>query len=583
MKYLKFLVFILFSFFYSAAFGQSSGTAQEQYTHGKALFKQGKYESAMDVFAKLANENANHPFVEYASFYYALSALDAGQTAPAKNMFLQIFQKFPSWEKIDEVHYWLGKIYLDEANYAEAFDHLQEITGKGTKADAQAMTLHYIDQINDAGKLQRIFEENPDNKEIGMLIAKRISNMPLANQNQELLEFIVQEFELDMSHYDRADYGDSEKKLSYNVAVLLPFLYKELAASKNVGNQFVLDLYQGILMGLQKVNSEGANIQLFAYDTRRDSATTAKLLQQEGMQAMDLIIGPLYPVPSKLVSEFSFRHQINMVNPISNNSEVIGNNPFSFLWKPSYKTQAEKAAEFASTEFDNKKALIIYGTSPNDSVSAFAYKEKAEELGIEIIQMHQVDASKVEKVSDILSVSEEGEGEEGEEVEEEIEESIYLQNEEVGHIFVASSDEIIIANIISALENRNDEIALIGSEDWLDFRFLTYDQLERLRVYILAPNLVNIGNEDVENFRNNYIDQTKSLPSSFTYNGYEMMVFVGETLMEYGTYFQKESENVGLQKGNILPAHSFAGANDNQYVPIIKLVDADIVLANPVQ
>lgn len=568
-KYLKVAVFLFFAFFFSDGLAQSKGSIQKQYTSGKELFKQGKYVPAMEVFKDLAKVSTQNPFVEYASFYYGLSALKANDTKAARDMFLQIIQKFPGWEKTDEVNYWLGKIYLDEGNLQQGFTYLNKIKKKDTQAGAQALKLHFINQLEDIDQLNQAYTFNRKNKEVGQLVAKKISVMPLADQNKELLDQVIKDHGLKKEKYVR-DIGKSQKKLSYKVAVMLPFFYMDMVGNgKSVGNQFVVDLYQGMLLGLQKVNEDGANIELFAYDTRRDSTHTKKLLQQEEIKGMDMIIGPLYPGPSQVVSAFSNQYRINMVNPISNNAQVIGNNPYSFLFKPSYETQVRKVVEFASQEFTNKKSMVIYGTSQKDSVSAQAYLKAAEKAGIEVLQMLQVSAYDAKRVLDMLTGSKDG--------------KMNLPFEGVGHVYVSSSDEVIIANIISALENRRDKIALIGSEEWLNFKFITYDQLERLKVYLVAPNLVNFNNENVEKFRNTYMDETKSLPSPFTYNGYEMMLFVGQALKNYGTYFQNYSKEMGVQKGELFPAHSFIEANDNQYVPIFKLENSDLVIANPVR
>src|SRR6478735_8779734 len=80
----------------------------KQYFNAKQLFREGKYNLAMEAFKPVIPYDQNNQFSEYASFYYALSAYNLGYTAVAKDMLNQIKKLHPTWEKMDEVNFWLG-------------------------------------------------------------------------------------------------------------------------------------------------------------------------------------------------------------------------------------------------------------------------------------------------------------------------------------------------------------------------------------------------------------------------------------------------------------------------------------------
>ena len=358
MQYIR-IVFIGVLLLASFAVGaQGVDSYQRSYKNGKDLYNLGKYELAMEAFKSLTRQDAGNPYTEYASFYYALSAFKAGQSNVAKDMLLQLNQKYPNWEKMDDVNYWLGLIYFDQGAHNMAMKSLSKIKSKPVKEDASEMEIYYLTQINDLEILKGLLQQNPYDHAVAEVLAMKISERPASAENTQLLDFLVNEFNLDKEKYAATGLKTSQKKDTYNVAVFFPFMKNELGDERNVrSNQFVLDTYEGIELAVQQLNEQGQKINLYAYDTQRDSATTAGILTKPEIRQMDLIIGPLYPATSKLVSAFTYKHKINMLNPLSSNSEVIGGNPMSFLFKPTVETQAKAAATYASEAFkENPKS-----------------------------------------------------------------------------------------------------------------------------------------------------------------------------------------------------------------------------------
>src|SRR5215207_4502887 len=74
----------------------------KQYFNAKALFREGKYNLAMESFKPLIPYASKNSFSEYASFYYALAAYNQGFKAVAKNTLSQLKTLHPKWDKMDE-------------------------------------------------------------------------------------------------------------------------------------------------------------------------------------------------------------------------------------------------------------------------------------------------------------------------------------------------------------------------------------------------------------------------------------------------------------------------------------------------
>lgn len=231
---------------------------------------------------------------------------------------------------------------------------------------------------------------------------------------------------------------------------------------------------------------QGIKINLSAYDTKKDAVTTAALLEQEEVKGMDLIIGPLYATTLRLVADFARAHQINLFNPLSENTDVVGDNPFVFLFKSSLETEARKAAEFTLQNSNEELNVgIVYGASKADAMQAHTYQQCIEhstgnEVALSITP---------EEAQNALNALREASEVVGEEQATENKELASLDG--LTHIYVAARDELIAANVLSAVEMLKH----VGHETWLPHSSFTFDPLKQHRLYLLTGKYSSLRKE----------------------------------------------------------------------------------------
>ena len=550
---------------------------QDDYKNGKALYKSGKYRLALQAFEPATKDVEGNPFAPYASFFYALSAYHADLDYQAKSMLLQIKSKFPQWERMDEVNLWLGKVYFEDQDYDRALTVLNDIKSNEIKENAAKMKLHFLHDINDIDSLKNYLQEYPRDKSIAKVIADRIIEQPVLKRDVEYLEQLISEYDLKEDVYGVVKPAKSLKKNKYKVAVLFPFMYEQFTTVSSQKKNFVYELYEGIMLAQDELKQKDVDIELYAYDTRKDAEHVAEILNQPEMKGMDLIVGPLLSETVEKVTDFSYENKINMVNPVSSNSKIVGNNPYSFLFLPSVETQGQKAANFAVQHFNerNNQVMIYYGEGEKDSILAYNYKKVLDENDYQIVHLRKVDREEAKNIYQYLTRVREVDDEE----------ELIIAKDSIGHIFVAadSDDGMIAANIISAVETRGDSIPIMGLDDWLDFSFIIPEQLERLGVCMISPSFIDITSENYKEFRQRYIDFAHILPSKYVAVGYEMMSFYGQLMDRYGTYFQVSFDEMDFRSGDLMPGYKYNGSNDNQYVPIIRFVDSELKNVNAVK
>lgn len=580
------------------AWSQKDNSTEAKYNNARELMKLGKYGLAMQAFKPLTSPFEGNRFEKISSYYYAVAAYNDNQKYVARDMFLQFVDKFPDWEKLDEVHLWLTSIYMEEGEYHKGLGYASKIKNKAIMGEAYELKNNFLKGLT-YDELDSLLDINPSDKEVASNLADRIIELPIGEQDRGLLENIVSVFALDKVKYRVEEELVSVKKDRYHVAVILPFMTDEIRNNtKHLSNEFVIELYEGLLTGVADLRNQGINISLHLYDTKKNNHATTRILELEELKHMDLILGPLYPGPVKLVSDFAFENQINMINPLSNNSDIIGNNPYSFLFMPSTETMAKEAADFMASTLTNKNVFIFHGLNQRDSVMAYTYKEEMEAKGFNIRHINGVVTEDAKNILDLLTntVTVEFDASEfdttaydSKVAQDKIEgnlritekDFLVIQADSIGHVFVASNDPALVANTITGLETRGDAITLLGSESWLDLRVVDLGGLDRLNAHLISPTFIDKTKSKYEMLSKLYPESFNAYPSRNFFIGYEVIMTIGKMMKSMGNLFQFDPGINNMISGEIFQGTIFGSENCNQSVPILKFNNSELVVVNP--
>lgn len=536
----------------------------QQYRVAKACYAASDYATARKLLLPLLTTN-EHDIVPYALFYYALSAYHSQKLALAEDTFAAIVASYPDWEQKDEVWYWLSQISFEVGEYAKGLARLTNITDGQEGKSVRQMKAYFLQQTDDIVMLQALFEQYPEDRDLAKILFYKVIQQPFISRDFGLLSMLKQKFGFSTKRQDPLRAVISMKKDSYNVGVCLPFFVDEVDYEEENSNDFVIALYQGIKAAVSVLAEQGIDINLHAYDTKKDAVTTAAFLAQPEIKEMDLIIGPLYAATIPLVSVFAKTHGINFFNPLSENSDVVGTNSFAYLFKPSLETQARKAAKFTLLDAgDNPKVIVIYdGASKAETKQANVYRKYMERhVGRKVVWMHPVTPKEAQNAlhPPRSTLSDE---------EQIARDAPLLGIEHLTHIYVPSGDELIVTYVIDAVENLSYSPCIIGHEAWLQQDQLHLEQLKRLKFRFVAPNYIDYAREGIYHFRNLFYKQFAQYPNHYACIGYEMMLFLGRMLNKHGVYFQKHWHNQPYP-GVIFGDTVYDACHDNQQVPIIK-------------
>lgn len=567
---LIFLFLILFT-----SFNSQSQDFKKQFKKAKEQFNEGSYAAAMDSFNPLTVYDKENPYVEYASFYYALSAQRLGFSTIARTQFAQLKRSNPNWPQIQEVNFWLAKLYMECGDYFVAMQVAKEISDSVLIQKLDTIKRINFSKIDDLETVKMLNEENSNDREIERALAKLIARYDLQGLDSGLFNDLMIKNNWELREF--VTFSESTSVLSvlkdrYRVAVLFPFKVSTLEPSpERKKNQPILDLYQGMKLAVDSLSKFDVQIDLLAYDTEHDPEVTRQLLMKEELKSVDLLIGPLFADDAKLVQLFAKQNQINLiVNPVSNNSDFLKDNPYSFLYQPSDETIGLRAAELVNNKISNKNTLVYYSDSPKDSVMAFNFMKRAFELGLKVVYAEEVRAETSAKILDRLAKPTKYD-----EWKKPLEFTMKLDS--IGSIFVASENPVIYTKVINSVESRGDSIVIIGQESWLEDNSIEYAKFENTKVAFASPNYNPLSKSGPSVFRTEYIKKHSVLPSDNAKMGYELMMNLGRAMGKYGNYYQDQLMKAGVMEGVLTPGYLLQPLRDNGLVPFVSFVSGELV------
>lgn len=547
----------------------AQGELAKQYFNAKNLYREGKYNLAMEAFKPLIPLDPANPFSQYATFYTAVSAYNLGYKALAKTTFGQIQTLYPQWEKIDEVKYWIGKINLENKDYFQGLKILSTIEDNSFQKSVTYLKKQSIPLIEDIETLRMMREEYPNDRVVAEALAARISKGLSTEEDRNYLAALIQEFNLNSSDYIPVA-PETYFKDVYSVSVLLPFMVRTLDPSPAPKrNQSVLDLYEGMKLAVDTLAKLGVKINLNIYDTERSVTKIERLLNTEELKNTDLIIGPFFQEENTPIAAFSLAYKVNTFNPLHNNSELIGINPYAFLYQPSLEVLGRKSGEFLADYVSKKACMVFYGVSRRDSVLAANFMQSATEKGLVIVAANRLSRDDSQSVLSILATPTEYD-------ELRYPKEFTLKKDSLGCIFVASDDALIYAKVISSIETRGDKIIVLGSESWLDQHTIALEKFQNLSVVLSAPNFLSLDKPAAKAFVKKYVRMHGRVPSNYASIGYEQMLFLGSQLKKNGVYFQDGLSREGVIPGYLTEGFDYRFGRSNARVPFVKFEDGSM-------
>jgi len=539
-----------------------SDAAERRYRNGVRLVQEGNYSQARAELAPLTQRRSGG-VAPYAHYYVALADYREKKYNEARLMLRQLIERFPEWNKLEEAYYLLASASLEAGLYEDGLEAATRVTQAALRPElAKLETLSYA-RITDLNRLKALHKAYPDNRSLALALIDLIQRTSSDRNDLALSDRLTNRFGVPAPAVRPAQDGATQTRPErirnrgyYNVGILFPFRLPELSPDRTGrNNQDALDLYNGMKLAKAKLQAEGIAINLFAYDVDNDTTQVRDLINNASFQQNDLLYGPLYADPNRLMTQYAERSGIPLINPIATSSELVANQQLAFLAQPSLRQQASQTVAYARSLSPVRKVAIYYSTSRRDSSLAALYAEECKRLNFQITEIRKL----TNEVTAGVTLTEPS---------------------RPGHIFLAASDEKSGPRLLQVLTARRVVAPLIASASAFDLEKNTLSTFNRPDLYLLHPEYVDARRPEVQQFRQEYLNQRNLIPSVYAYQGYDMLLFFGRMLARNQGQLPARPVLKALQDDYLLAGFDYTLSNENAAVSIVKFSEGQFVKVN---
>ena len=121
-----------------------------------------------------------------------------------------------------------------------------------------------------------------------------------------------------------------------------------------------LDFYNGVMMAIDSLQKQNANIEVWIYDTHKLNQTTQQLTAEMQPLNFSLIIASISTsLEQKVISDFSAQNSIPVVSATFPNDVYLTNNPFFMMVNPTWKTHVDAVYDYLAKTFHGKKISLF--------------------------------------------------------------------------------------------------------------------------------------------------------------------------------------------------------------------------------
>lgn len=369
----------------------------------------------------------------------------------------------------------------------------------------------------------------------------------------------------------------------YTVALMLPLMLaqNEVELSKPLKVDQIRELlpitkmnfefYQGFIFAADSLKSAGLNVEIFVYDTKRDSATIVQIFQKDEFRNVDIVVGPMYQSEVNVAVKLCSERKIPLVLPFKVDAIVMNQNPFVYKTVASNMTLFDGAVDYIVKNHSQHNVLIVKPTSASDLAIFERCRERYN------TQIAGIPGAMNDHIIEVSPGSTSGRDIES-----------YIKKDTINIVLVPSENIKFVAGIMGRLNSvmnnnyrsSNLKIIIFGVEDWNRYQDLDMMHRNKLYQHYATYRFVDYnsgkGLEFVRAYRNRYGTD----PTLFSSQGFDLGLYFLGALHLYGKNFDpflKDYEVDLIQNDFHFESVVEGSGKENKRVCIVKYSDYSLV------
>jgi LysM repeat protein/ABC-type branched-subunit amino acid transport system substrate-binding protein len=335
----------------------------------------------------------------------------------------------------------------------------------------------------------------------------------------------------------------------YNVALLLPFFsqmineeigtpsdsiaeegtYVPLQRQQGLRGKSFAEFYEGFLLAVDSMKSNGLSVNLHTYDTERDTMKVKKIVRDLSLIRPDLIIGPVWSEDVRIAGRLAKNSEINLVSPLSNRTSLVDKNSRIIQVIPSREAECRSLAQYIS-HLKKGHLFLLHGTDSVSMHGALLFRKYLQEQ-MPLSENNTPLELRNYKLNDSLLTN--------------ISKVLTQQDENI--VIVFSESEPDVSRLMTKLFMMSSlyPIMVFGMPSWQSWKTIELNYFHHLQLHLISPFYIDYNNAEVKEFlekcRRAYgyePYETSALGYNFCMLGYDVGLYFLSALKNYGKDFQ---------------------------------------------
>lgn len=332
----------------------------------------------------------------------------------------------------------------------------------------------------------------------GKIAEGEILKIPLRKMASQVIMHKPIEHPILLDSLNRKDTITFPLKSRYKVAVILPFLYDKNggpisgvvnAKTKiNPISNVAVEFYTGAKIALDSLEKLGLVAEVEFFDSKRDSATVAQLIQSKAFQNTDIVIGPFFTNTIEVVANWSKENKKRMIVPVPIDTKYLKNNPYLSCAVPSELTQIKALAAYMADKHGDDNVVLVKSGLNSDAIVYQTFRDEFNRLTTEksyraVLKEVNLGGSSGTDLS-------------------------YAVVKDTLTVFVDLSENVShvmkFMTTLNKVKNKSGfskaKIIAVGRKDWMNIGELNSYYKNRTQLHFVSPNDLNYEKLEMKNF-----------------------------------------------------------------------------------
>ena len=402
--------------------------------------------------------------------------------------------------------------------------------------------------------------------------------IPIKKVNHEVLIKIIEPIVKDSA----SQVWGVDKKEVYNVALMLPFMFTkndvEMSKTLMLGQhrelypttKIAFEFYQGFKFAIDSLKKAGLSVNLYIYDTKKDSAEVGRIFEKKEFDNMDLVIGPLYAKPVAFAAQICKERHLNIVMPFKVDADVLHENQNTFKAVSSNMTLMDGSIDYILENHSHHNVVILKPYLEGDKA---LYERARDRFNNGVVGLNGYN----DKIVELSFGSSSGR-----------DLNAQLKNDTVNIVIVPSNDVKFVTGAMNRLNKvlnfnpyaKKMKIIVFGFEDWN--KFDDVDVLHRIRMnqHFSTYRFVDYNLEKNKKYVRSFRASTGVDPTLYSSQGFDVGMYFLSALKIYGVNFQSgiEDFNVDLVQNKFkFEAVDPKSGYENRDTRIVQYKDFELI------